>query len=160
MGHFHSSVVLYDWCMTKLRKEEFVKKSKNVILKKSQLSLVTTKNVEGLLNKAMKDHDNALESLGPSGHIHRCNIEPFRGTFESSKSNLLGDRLLPLTVNITDLWYYDTKVPITEYIPVGNNETMLVDKLCRAGHLKVFPVRQYMYIQFNNKQVMNQNQTV
>ena len=136
MGHFLSSVVFYDWCLKKLKQDKSSKKINFGMIKKAHLSLVTVKNANKLLKKAMEEHDYALETLGPSGHIHRCNNKPFRGKHRSSLDYLIKEQRTPLKVNLTNLWYHNTNIPIIETIPFGDNETKLVDKLCRGGQLK------------------------
>lgn len=137
LGHFHTSVVFYDYCVNRLKKDEYANMKIRGIFKKQHLLSITSKNTKKLLNKAMKRHDYALEQLGQSGKIHRCNSKPFRGKFVKSVKYPSEREITPLAVDTSDLWYYNTNNITTDPISVGSRESTLVDKLCRGGKVKM-----------------------
>ena len=130
---FDASVVFYDLCSTTIKQDELLNKKVVGIFKKTHISAITSKKSAFLLEKAIEAHDHALEYLGPLGSNHRCNNQSFRG----KNVRLTQENTIQLPPNVTDLWFHDTTIPITEPIVFGKNEASLADKLCRGGKIKV-----------------------
>ena len=137
MGHFDTSVIFYNLCMTRLKEDELLKRKNVGIFKKSHLTSVTYQNAKALLYDAMKEHDSTLKELGQLGLQHRCNGDPYLGKNYKSIQSLSTKLPAPSAANITNLWYYKTRKPITEKIAFRTSEAILVDKLCRGGKLQV-----------------------
>ena len=90
-----------------------------------------------LLNIAMEKHDQALAQRGQYGILHRCNSQPFQGKMMTSEFHSIEGGNAPSIFNFTNLWYYNATKPISGTIEFGTTESMIVDKLCRGGKVKV-----------------------
>lgn len=134
--YFYTSVIFYELCVKKLKEDESQKQNIVGIFKKTHLSSLTSKNAETFLNNAMTAHDKAFKYRGQAGQVHRCNSHPLRGKINNTVKNSFNLTRIPLTVNITELWYYNTQDPATHIIPHGANETIIAEKLCRGGQIK------------------------
>ena len=62
---------------------------------------------------------------------------PFRQNKSFDGLIFHGTNAPQLTFNITDLWYYNRSTPFSEQIPFGINESIVAEKLCRGGQIKV-----------------------
>ena len=137
LKHYHISVGFYSFCLQRLKKEESANKKIFGIFKKKHLSSLTSKQAEMLLNKAIDVHDSVLKYVGQAADTHKCNNKPFRSKSIEAVQFASILRAIPLTVNISDMWYYKTKTPTTSLIPFESTESMVVEKLCRGGQVKV-----------------------
>ena len=147
---FDASVVFYDLCSTRIKQDELLNKKVVGIFKKTHISAITSEKTAFLLEKAIEAHDHALEYLGQLGSNHRCNNQPFRAKNGAAILHLPQENTIQLPINITDLWFHDTTIPITEPIVFGKNEASLADKLCRGGKIKVYVYKKNAFSAFFN----------
>ena len=143
--YFDASVVFYDLCATKRKQDELLNKKVIGILKKTHISGITSKKSASLLKKAIGVHDHAFEQLGQLGHNHRCNDKPFRAKSRKTTIQLSHEGTSHISLNVTDLWYYNTSTPIKEPIVFGKTEAKLADTLCRGGKIKVYVYKKYAF---------------
>ena len=97
------------------------------------------------MKKAIGVHDHAFEQLGQLGKNHRCNDKPFRAKSRKTTIQLSHEGTSHISLNVTDLWYYNTSTPIKEPIMFGKTEAILADTLCRGGKIKVYVYEKYAF---------------